>query len=100
MESKGLSVERRKFMYEMALKSYSRSLKRQRLNRFTSTGLCNYFYSVFETPIFLLSELMLFGFDQDLMKCYWFTPGNLEPRIEILKQAIELCEVEIKTKRS
>ena len=90
------------------LKIYKKALWDYRISKYlrrsilTENGLCYYFYAkeiitltpegVYGDGIKILPELYFYKpYDQN----YWFNPGELNPRIKLLKKAIKMVKKSI-----
>lgn len=90
-------------LYELALVDYESSLGMSKDNRvlnFTNCGFCNYFKEqrglyIYEDFNIKLPELYAQKPEDHELRMGWFSDGEIEPRIECLKKAIELTKQKI-----
>ena len=88
---------KRLYIYRAALQEYESRNHWWLINKWKplSHGFCAYFRKKFSIDLHQLTELYslkpehLYPYDDGM---YWFKKGRLKPRIELLKQAIKLCE--------
>lgn len=84
--------------YRKALRSYQKSKYFGRKKYNTDAGFCKYFgntpekYSIGELSVLMTLKPSIYTQNNGL----WFKAGQLEPRIELLKTAIEICGKEIR----
>lgn len=100
-----MKIEDRLKLYELALADYEKSLGADedlKRNLFTITGLCAYFWYAQEINLYnygikeVLPELHKQQPTGYLSKSFWYPEGDIQPRIDCLKKAIELTKKNMK----
>lgn len=84
-------------LYEIALKDYESGLMIEKKPKVLQRGLCNYFYIMHDIDTYWCLEVVLPEIYKlsPLNHGYYFPEGELEPRIELLKKAIELVKTKL-----
>lgn len=91
-------IEDRLKLYELALADYEASLRKRyqyKIMHHTSLGFCHYFFHTHHLWVFGSLETQLPElYDTHPMGkvVYWFYDGEIQPRIDCLKRAIELTK--------
>ena len=97
-------IEDRLKLYELALADYEASFGAGHNHKFalkTQLGFCHYFYKnhnlsfVYRYFEQVLPELYLMKPQGRELKMTWFYDGEIQPRIDCLKRAIELTKSKI-----
>lgn len=80
-------------IYKEALSNYKLSLIFPRKVFNTQCGFCYYFRKSQRKELRLdCPTLFKLRPDEKYDNAYWFKPGKIRPRIQLLKEAIKLCQ--------
>ena len=89
-------------LYELALADYEASLGLTRIgkrHKYTDLGFCGYFLSQHNIVVYGCLDLCLPELDKqkpdNSENNHWFRKGDIQPRIDCLKRAIELTKQKI-----
>ena len=95
MENTDLPIDVQLEAYKIALSFYRLSYVLPKKYFNTVDGFCWYFKNTYRSKLFkdINNYTILMSLKpEDSGHFYWFTPGILKPRIEILKEAIKICK--------